>query len=131
PAEPPKFQVDGWNVVLEPNLRSRTWRTVNDFPIGPEAWGLDQQRRVLRQLAKLKFNRVLIATYPWQPFVHYEFRGVKKQTAMLWFGYHYPIDGNTPGRGIFKGAKEFYNPDFVAAKNYDEMTKAGVTLIQG
>ena len=97
PAEPAKFKLDGFDVVMEPNLRLRTWRTVNDFAIGPESWGLAEQKKVLRQLAKLKFNRVMLAIYPWQPFVHYEFKGVKKSTAMLWYGYRYPVDGDTAG----------------------------------
>lgn len=131
PAQTPKFHVDGWDIVREPNLRSRTWRTINDFPIGPEAWGLEEHKRVLQQLAKQKFNRILLSTYPWQPFSHYEFRGVKKQTAMLWFGYRYPIDGDVAGRAIFKGAKEFYNPDLAGKKNYEELTQAGVKLMRG
>lgn len=131
PAAAPEFKIDGWNIVQEPNLRSRTWRTINDFPIGPEAWGIEEHKRVLRQLAKQKFNRVLLATYAWQPFNHFEFGGVKKQSAMLWFGYRYPIDGNTAGRAIFKGAKEFYNPDLAGKKNYDDLTQAGIKLMQG
>ncbi|MFO0916965.1 MAG: alpha-glucuronidase family glycosyl hydrolase [Planctomycetaceae bacterium] len=131
PAESPALSIDGWDVVMEPQLRARAWRTVNDFPIGPEAWGLDEQRRVLRQIAKLKFNRVLISIYPWQPFVDYEFHGIKKVTGVLWFGYHYPIDRETPGRGVFKGAKEFFNPDLAAARNYAESIQAGTKLIQG
>ncbi len=103
PVESPTFKTEGWELIQEPNLRSRTWRTINDFPIGPEAWGLEEHRRMLRQLAKQKFNRVLLATYAWQPFVQYEFHGVKKQSAMLWFGYRYPIDGDTAGRSIFQG----------------------------
>jgi hypothetical protein len=131
PVESPTFKTDGWGLIQEPNLRSRTWRTINDFPIGPEAWGLEEHRRMLRQLAKQKFNRVLLATYAWQPFVQYEFRGVKKQSAMLWYGYRYPIDGDTAGRSIFQGAKEFYNPDLAGKRNSEELTQAGVQLLRG
>jgi hypothetical protein len=131
PAESPKFRVDGWDLVQEPNLRSRCWRTINDFPIGPESWGIAEHQRMLRQLAKQKFNRVLLSVYPWQPFSHYEFAGIKKQTAMLWYGYRYPIDGDVAGRSIFKGAKEFYNPDLAGKKNYEELTQAGMQLVRG
>jgi hypothetical protein len=131
PAEPGPMKLDGFDVVLEPALRTRTWRTINDFAIGPESWGLEEHRRVLAQLAKLKFNRVLLTFYPWQPFVHYEFGGVKKQTAMLWYGYRYPVDGDTAGRTAFAGAKEFTNPDFVGKNTYKEMTAAGVGLARG
>lgn len=131
PIQPPEFKLDGWDIVQEPNLRSRTWRTMNDFPIGPEAWGLEEHKKVLGQIAKLKFNRVMLAVYPWQPYMHYEFRGVKKQTGMLWFGYRYPIDGDVPGRTIFKGAKEFYNPDLAGKKTYEDLTQAGIELMRG
>lgn len=131
PAEAPGFRLTGFALVQEPNLRARTWRTINDFPIGPEAFGLAEHQRMLQQLAKQKFNRVLLSIYPWQPFMHYEFKGVKKQTAMLWFGYRYPIDGDTAGRPIFKGAKEFYNPDLAGKESYAELTKAAHDLMQG
>ncbi|MBM4004825.1 MAG: hypothetical protein FJ295_16320 [Planctomycetes bacterium] len=131
PAEAPKFHIEGWNIAQEPNLRSRCWRTINDFPIGPESWGLAEHQRMLRQLAKQKFNRVLLSVYPWQPFSHFEFGGVKKQSAMLWFGYRYPIDGDVPGRSIFKGAREFYNPDLAGKKTYEERTQAGMQLVRG
>jgi hypothetical protein len=125
------MKLDGFDVVLEPNVRVRTWRTINDFAIGPESWGLAEHQRVLRQLAKLKFNRVMMAHYPWQPFVHYEFGGVKKQTGVLWYGWKYPIDADTAGRTAFRGAKEFTNPDFAGKETYEERTAAGVALVRG
>ncbi len=131
PAEPPAFKLDGFDVVMEPTLRTRTWRTVNDFAVGPESWGLAEHRRVLRQLAKLKFNRVMLSVYPWQPFVHFEFKGVKKSTALSWYGYRYPVDGDTAGRAAFGGLKEFENPDLAGKKTYADKTAAGVALARG
>lgn len=131
PAKKPVLKLDGLNTVLEPKLKLRTWRTLNDFAIGPEAWGLADQKRLLKQVAKLKYNRVLLSVYPWQPFVHYEFGGVRKQTATLWYGYRYPIDGETPGRAAFKGAMEFTNPDFAGKTTYEEKLRAGTALATG
>lgn len=131
PAEPKAFNWESCDMRWEPDLRLRTWRTINDFPIGPEAWGLEEQQRVLRQLAKLKFNRILLTCYPWQPFVDFEFRGVRKQSAMLWYGWHYPIDSETAGRAAFRGVKEFTNPDFSGKESYEEKTAAGIRLAQG
>lgn len=131
PTEPAKFKLDGFDLVFEPQLRLRAWRTINDFAIGPESWGLADQKRMLHQLAKLKFNRVVLAVYPWQPFADYEFRGVKKQTGVLWYGHRYPVDGDTPGRDAFGGASEFENPDFAGKKTYTERLKAGVALASG
>lgn len=125
------LDIDALDIVQEPGLKTRTWRTVNDFPIGPESWGLDQHKVVLRQLAKLKFNSVMLSVYPWQPFIDYEFAGVKKQTAMLWFGERYPINSDSPGRTGLGGVKEFTNPTFAGKQTYEEMTQAGTKLLRG
>ena len=125
------LRLDGFKLTREPNLRLRTWRTVNDFAIGPESWGLADQKRLLEQLAKNKFNRVLLSFYPWQPFVHYEFRGVKKQTALSWFGWEYRVDGDVAGRHVFRGAKVFENPDLAGKTSYEERTAAGIALARG
>lgn len=131
PALVQPFKLDGIDIMLEPALRLRTWRTINDFPIGPESWGLADQKRLLRQLAKMKFNRVMLAMYPYQPFVHYEYRGVKKQMAHLWFGYRYPIDAAMAGRNAFAAEGLFDNPDFAGKTSYEERLKAGVQLAGG
>jgi len=68
---------------------------------------------------------------PWQPFVHYEFRGVKKNKATLWYGYRYPVDGDTAGRAAFGGIREFMNPDFAGKASYEDKTAAGVGLVRG
>jgi len=131
PPDAPEFTLSGFNQTLEPIDRQRIWRTVNDFPIGPESWGLKEQKAMLRQLAKLKYNRVMISVWPWQPFVDYEFRGVRKQTATLFFGEKFPVEGDVPGRAAFGGAEVFTNPDFANADTYEEMTVAGKKYLQG
>ncbi|MFP6649996.1 MAG: hypothetical protein VB817_11065, partial [Pirellulaceae bacterium] len=118
--------VDEINIIQEPNLRIRSWRTINDFAIGPESWSLDEQKNMLRQLAKLRFNRVMLQVYPWQPFVDYEFDGIKKQTAMLWFGDQFDIPRGSPGRNALQGISLFENPEFAGKSSYQEMTTAGV-----
>ena len=125
------FQFPEFNIVEEPELRSRMWRTINDFAIGPESWGLAEHRAFIRQLAKMKFNRILISVYAWQPFVDYKFRGVQRQTALHWFGDVLKVDGDTPGRAVFKGAKIFENPDFVGLTTYRQKVAAGKKLMTG
>ena len=73
----------------------------------------------------------MLAVYPWQPFIHYEFQGVKKKTGVLWYGWHYPVDGDIPGRAAFHGAKVFENPDFAGKTTYEERIEAGVALASG
>ena len=131
PQEKRPFQLANADVVLEPQLKSRTWRTINDFAIGPESWGLAEHKRFLRQLAKMKFNRLMLSVYPWQPFVRYEFGGVQKQTALHWFGEEYRVDGDTVGKKVFFGKKLFENPDFEGLKTSDERHAAGRKHFQG
>ncbi|MCH2200856.1 MAG: hypothetical protein MK102_02715 [Fuerstiella sp.] len=125
PAKKKSFDLDGVDTVMEPQLRSRTWRTINDFAIGPESWGINEHQQFLRQLAKMKFNRVMLAVYPWQPFVRYAFNGVEKSTATHWFDEKYPVDGDTVGRKAFGGKKMFENPDFSGLTTADERHEAG------
>ncbi len=136
PDAPQAFDLSGMAVVQEPELRTRTWRTINDFAIGAESWPLADHKRLLGQLAKMKFNRLMLSIYPWQPFVHYEVRGVAKQTGMLWFGEEYPIPRDAPGRtalrGVVTGERAlFTNPDFAGKNTYEEMTQAGVAHASG
>jgi hypothetical protein len=131
PATTPELKLEGIDLVLEPALRLRTWRTINDFPIGPEAWGLAEQEALLKQLAKLKYNRVMLAVYAWQPFVDFEFKGVKKETGVLWYGYRYPVAGDTAGRAAFKGAKVFENPDLAGKDSYADRVAAATKLAKG
>ncbi|MEO2031131.1 MAG: hypothetical protein ABGZ35_03495 [Planctomycetaceae bacterium] len=130
PREKQPFSLAGLDGVMEPQLRSRTWRTINDFAIGPESWGVEEHKRFLRQLAKMKFNRVMLAIYPWQPFVRYEFNGVTKSTATHWFGEEYPVDGDTVGKKVFGGKKLFENPDFAGLTTSDQRHEAGRRHVQ-
>lgn len=131
PGEKRPLDLAGHDAVLEPELRVRTWRTINDFAIGPESWGLADHERFLAQLSKLKFNDVMLSIWPWQPFVTYEFGGVRKQTAMLWFGEEYPVDGETAGKKAFGGKARFENPDFAGRATPEEMTSAGIAHVRG
>ena len=131
PGTLPELKLDGIDVTLEPALRTRTWRTINDFPIGPESWGLAEHESLIRQLAKLKYNRLMLAFYPWQAYVDFEFHGVRKETGLSWFGYQYPVDGDTAGRAVFRGAKLFENPDLAGKKTYAERVVAATRQARG
>lgn len=131
PAEPGELKLSGYDALLEPSLKQRTWVGMGAEPIGMSAWGLEDQKRLLGQLAKLKFNRVVLRFEPWQPFVDFECHGVHKRTAQLWPREAWPIDSETPGRAAFHGAKEFSNPDFARETGYEAMTKTGIELARG
>jgi len=131
PEKPGQFGLPEADVVLEPNLRVRQWRTVNDFACGPESWGLGEHRRVIDQLAKLRFNRIFVSVWPYQPFLDLKLKGVERKTAYLWYDFHYPITDDMPGRHLFGREPEFWNPDLPRGASYQEFAAAGQRLVKG
>jgi len=115
----------GKQVVLEPKLTVRQWRVVNDFACGPESWGIKDYRPLLNQLAKLKFNRLNVSIYPWQPFLDLKYGGVQRKQAWLWYDFHYPITKNMPARRLFGNRSEFWNPDLPINASYQDFARAG------
>ncbi len=115
PEPPGAFRLPETDVVLEPSLRVRQWRTINDFACGPESWGLDEHRRVIDQLAKLRFNRIFVSVWAYQPFLDLKVKGIERKSASLWYDFHYPITDDMPGRHIFGKEPEFWNPDLPRA----------------
>ncbi len=126
---PAIFHLPDLDVVMEPTLSVRQWRVINDFACGPESWGIEDYHPMLDQLAKLKFNRILLSVWPWQPFLHYEVKGIKRESATLWFDFHYPITDDMVGRHLFDDEEEFWNPDLPRGASYEEFTAAGEQLI--
>ena len=124
-----KFHLPDVTVVMEPTLPVREWRVINDFACGPESWGMEDYRGVLDQLAKLKFNRILVSTWTFQPFLPLEVSGIKRQSGALWFDYHYPITDDMPGRHLFGDTVEFWNPDLPLCAPYEEFAAAGEKLV--
>lgn len=131
PLVKPKFSLAGLDVKLEPNLKLRAWRTIGAGPDSQESWSLAEHKIRLRQLAKLKFNCVVLAIHAWQPFVHFEHGGIKKKTGVLWHGKTFRVDGETAGRAAFGRDRVFNNPDFENAKTYRQRLEAGTKLVQG
>jgi hypothetical protein len=105
------------DVVMQPNMRIRCWRLVNDLAFGPVSWSLEENRRFLHQIAKMKYNRIHVAVYPFQPFVHYSFRGMEKPPGALYYQEKYPIDDDTIGREKFGERQFFYNPNLAGAES--------------
>ena len=112
--------------VFEPVFRVRSWRTMGDFAMGTEGWGIADYRPLLDQLAKLRFSRIRAGSAPWQPFLHLEAKGVKREWTTLWYDYRYPVTDDMPGRELFGDEPEFWNPDLPPrGSSYEEMCAAG------
>jgi hypothetical protein len=131
PAKTPALKLDGFDVVLEPALQQRSWLVLGPGVIGGETWTLAEQQRLLGQLAKLKFNRVLLRFQAWQPFVDFECAGVQKTSAVLANGQRFSIDGDSGGRAAFRGANELTNTDLAGKSTYQERTAAGIAWARG
>jgi hypothetical protein len=129
--QPPQaaFTLPELDLLEEPLLRTRQWRVINDFALGPESWGLADYRPLIDQLAKLRFNRLFFSIYPYQPFLDLEVRGIRRQQATLWYGYRYPITPDMVGRQLYGRAKEFWNPDLPPDTDYAEFAAAGERLV--
>lgn len=126
PEKQREFVLPEIDKVFEPVFRARWWRTMGDFPMGTEAWGMADYRPLVDQLAKMKFNRIRVGSSPSQPFLHLEIKGVKQQYATLWYGYRYPITDDMPGRGLFGEQTEFWNPDLpMPEAGYEQLAAAG------
>ncbi|MFB3902004.1 MAG: hypothetical protein ACE15E_00990 [Acidobacteriota bacterium] len=110
---------------LEPTLKIRQWRGLNEFAMGPASWGLADYRPVLDQLAKLKFNRLILYIWPHQPFLDYEVRGIQRRSATNFFGHRFPICADMIGRELFGKATEFWNPDLPIEAPYPQLADAG------
>lgn len=130
PQQKKPFQLDGTACVMEPQFKSRTWAPANGSAIGPDSWSAAEYKPFLQQLAKMKYNRLMISIAPWQPFLQYEFGGVRKSTAAHWSGETYPLDGDTVGKKAFTTESVFENSDFAGCTTPDQHHAAGQKHLQ-
>ena len=120
------FYLPEINRVFEPTFTARWFKTMGDFAMGMEGWGVADYRPFLDQLAKLKFNRIRIGGCPSAPFLDLQLKGVKRQSAVLWYGEHYAITPDMPGRRLFGHQSEFWNPDLLTPEApYEQLAAAG------
>ncbi len=112
--------------AFEPAFKARWFKTMGDFAMGMEGWGISDYRPFLDQLAKLKFNRIRIGGCASAPFLDLTLKGVKRSSAVLWYGEHYPITPDMPGRKLFGNETEFWNPDLLTPQSpCDQLIAAG------
>jgi len=124
PEDAGQFELLQLDETFEPTMRFRAFRMFNEHTASPASFGLEEQRRCLDQLAKMKFNGVMMNFWAHQPFIHFEFRGVARQTAENFWGWRYPTKGMV-GEAIFEGAKEFCNPSLPPDGTYAQRIARG------
>ena len=106
PGKQQDFYLPKIDQVFEPTFRARWFKTMGDFAMGMEGWGIADYRPFIDQLAKLRFNRIRVGSGPSQPFLDLQIKGVKRETATLWYGDRFPITPDMPGRKLFGDEKE-------------------------
>jgi hypothetical protein len=131
PVSPKPFSLEGYDSVLLRRDGGTSHPEFDPFPTGYTAWSIGDYKRRLRQLARLKHSNILLEIHSWQPFVDFEIDGIKKQTGVLWYGWQFPVSGDTAGRAAFKGARLFENPDFAGKTTYEERHAAGKKWLSG
>ncbi|MCY3775272.1 MAG: alpha-glucuronidase family glycosyl hydrolase, partial [Candidatus Aminicenantes bacterium] len=125
PERKEEFQLPDLNVLMEPVFHIRAHPTIQDFACSGEAWGIADFRVLLDQLAKMKFSRVNIYPFGYQPYLHWESKGIERRSAWLWYDYNYPITPDMVGRELFGDSKKFWNPDLPEEGTYEELVAAG------
>ncbi|MFT5465612.1 MAG: hypothetical protein ACI8UO_000707 [Verrucomicrobiales bacterium] len=128
PIEKPKLTLADFDLVFEPVLRTRAWKTIGSGPFSQESWSLAEHQQLLGQLAKLKFNQVILALNPDQPFAEFD---QKEEKGIVWGGEEFRVDGETAGRSVFGGAKVFENPDLAGKATYEKRIEAGMKIANG
>ncbi len=133
PVAPKAFSLDNYEQLLKASSNDSAWVEADPFPTGMTSWSLADTQRRLRQLARLKYSSILLKTHASQPFSK-DASGSKNQREAfdsLWFGWQFPVSGDTAGRSAFRGAKFFTNPDFANASTSDDRQLAGSKWLTG
>ena len=126
PKEPGAFSLPGVDLVLEPVQKLRAWRFLCELPYGPVMWTLEDNKRVIRQLHKLKFNSIHYSIWPAQPFVHYEIEGIAKRTSDTLQRDILRLGPDTPGYESLKDFGDPMLPPWLAGKTaYTDRLAAG------
>ncbi|MGH9511407.1 MAG: hypothetical protein ACRD2U_04655 [Terriglobales bacterium] len=125
PEQMDTFKVPDLDVIMEPAFRVRAHPTIQDYASSGESWGMADFRPLIDQLAKMKFNRLNIFAFGYQPYLDWQYGGIQRSSAHLWYDQHFPITPDMVGRELFGNGKEFWNPDLPYNSSYEELVSAG------
>ena len=133
PVIPKAFSLDNYDQLLKVGSNNSPWVEADPFPTGLTSWSLADTQRRLRQLARLKYSSILLKTHASQPFS--KDAGAPKNDRepfeSVWFGWKFPVSGDTAGRSAFRGAKFFTNSDFAESATNDALKLAGSKWLKG
>ncbi len=130
PLETPKLSVEGLDIVKEPTIRTRAFRVVDMSPMSFGPWGLDDQKKLLSQLSKMKFNRIELLAVTVQSIRPVRLPSKDELGPEAFFPWDFPITGDVPGRKAFRGVKQFENPDLPRHESYDDRFRDGQQFVK-
>ena len=132
PDNPGAFHLPDLDETFEPVHRIRSWRQFNDLAHGPVLWSLEQQKRFINQIFKLKFNGIHLGLWPQHPMVDYQIDGIHRSSWTFLFGQKIPIDHENIGREqLWSNMPLLTHPDFRGIETFDEALTVGRRLIHG
>lgn len=130
PITPPDFSLAGIDVKRDTSLPIRSWEMDYHTPVSFAAWTKAEQTAFVRQLAKLKFNRLVLRVRAGDPFIPFSAAGIDRKEGKFWDRDAFPVDGDTAGRSAFGGAKFFDNPEFAKTQSEAERMAVAKELLR-
>lgn len=113
PLDKPELKLSGIDQVGKVPFTA-CWRVTSMGPASQESWGIEEHRRFIGQLAKMRFGRLELE--------------VISTPGQSWEPTDFPVDGDTPGRSVFAGAKYFENPTIAGRTAPPYRAGVGATL---
>jgi hypothetical protein len=111
--------------VFEPRQKIRSWRLMNALMTGAECWSLEQQKKVICQLVKQKYNGLHLNLWVHHPYVNFMIDGITKKTPSFNFGIPIPVTKDNIGLEHLRGSDLFINPEFIHCRTPEEWYKTG------
>ena len=110
PERAEEFQLPDLDVTMEPVFRIRAHPTIQDFACSGEAWGIADFRVLLNQLSKMKFSRVNIYPFGYQPYLHWKSKRDRAPVRVALVRLPLPDHAGHGGPGTLRGLQEVLEP---------------------
>jgi hypothetical protein len=130
PEDPGRFYLPDIDAVFEPLQKLRSCMLFNELATGSVLWGLDQYRKFIRQIFKLKFNGIMILSFPQSPLTEYEVKGIRRSSGCLLFDQKIPVDRENIGYERLPCDPYYSNPDLSGIGDFTDLLAAVKKLIQ-
>lgn len=130
PEKPAPLSLGSFDEKCEPSYATRAMRPSNNLPEGSAPWDLSDFKHFIDQMAKLKYNTYTFVITESGPWLDYEFRGIKRPSGDIFYGWRYKIDTSFVGKELFPGCNEFYSPVLAQAQNDEQRKQLGIGLVR-